>query len=99
MNQKPSAAFVAASWLALGAGAIGFFVGLWRATMQLNKKRLLFYRFNIWTFCSGFLTEKCTGQVRETSGYRSLLWYLLVCNTVINCIIDNWFMERNDGIK
>jgi uncharacterized membrane protein YiaA len=42
MTQKPSNAFVAASWLALGAGMIGFLVGLWRAEMALNEKGYYF---------------------------------------------------------
>lgn len=42
MTQKPSAAFVAASWIALGAGMIGFLVGLWRAELQLNEKGYYF---------------------------------------------------------
>ena len=33
MVQKPSNAFIAASWIALGAGMGGFFVGLWNAAM------------------------------------------------------------------
>jgi uncharacterized membrane protein YiaA len=42
MNQKPSNAFIAASWIALGAGMIGFLVGLWHAQMQLNEKGYYF---------------------------------------------------------
>lgn len=42
MTQKPSNAFVAASWIALGAGMIGFLVGLWRAGMQLDEKGYYF---------------------------------------------------------
>ena len=42
MNQKPSAAFVAASWIATGVGMIGFLVGLWRAEMELNEKGYYF---------------------------------------------------------
>ena len=42
MTQKPSNAFVAASWIALGAGMIGFLVGLWRAEMALNEKGYYF---------------------------------------------------------
>lgn len=38
MNQKPSAAFVASSWIALSAGFIGYLIGLSRATMELNEK-------------------------------------------------------------
>ena len=38
MNSKPSPAFVGASWVALGTGMIGYFIGLWRSDMQLNEK-------------------------------------------------------------
>ncbi len=42
MYQKPSAAFVGASWVALGAGMLGFLVGLWRSEMLLNEKGYYF---------------------------------------------------------
>jgi uncharacterized membrane protein YiaA len=38
MNQKPSSAFIGASWVALGAGIIGYLIGLWRSDIQLNEK-------------------------------------------------------------
>jgi uncharacterized membrane protein YiaA len=40
--QKPSAAFIGASWVALGAGMAGFFIGLWRSALQLNEKGFYF---------------------------------------------------------
>ncbi|GAB3995117.1 inner membrane protein YiaA [Spirosoma daeguense] len=42
MNQKPSAAFIGASWVALGAGMFGFLIGLWRSDMELNEKGFYF---------------------------------------------------------
>jgi uncharacterized membrane protein YiaA len=42
MNQKPSNAFVGASWLALGTGITGYLIGLWRSDMQLNEKGYYF---------------------------------------------------------
>ncbi len=42
MNQKTSAAFVGASWLALGTGMFGFLIGLWRSDMLLNEKGFYF---------------------------------------------------------
>jgi uncharacterized membrane protein YiaA len=42
MNQKPSSAFVGASWVALGTGTIGYLIGLWRSDMQLNEKGYYF---------------------------------------------------------
>ena len=45
MSQKPSAAFVGASWLALIVGSLGYLIGLWRADakdMLLNEKGFYF---------------------------------------------------------
>ncbi len=42
MNQKTSSAFIAASWIALAVGVIGYIVGLWRAQMMLNEKGYYF---------------------------------------------------------
>ncbi|GAB4006307.1 hypothetical protein EXU85_02435 [Spirosoma sp. KCTC 42546] len=42
MNQKTSAAFVGASWVALGAGMLGYLIGLWRSDMLLNEKGFYF---------------------------------------------------------
>lgn len=42
MVQKTSNAFIAASWIALGAGIIGYLVGLARAEMLLNEKGYYF---------------------------------------------------------
>jgi uncharacterized membrane protein YiaA len=35
---KPTGAFIGASWFALLTGAVGYCIGLWNATMQLNEK-------------------------------------------------------------
>lgn len=42
MTQKTSNAFIAASWIALGTGLIGFLIGLFRAEMLLNEKGYYF---------------------------------------------------------
>lgn len=36
--QRPTAAFIGASWLALLIGATAFLIGLWNARMALNEK-------------------------------------------------------------
>ena len=41
-TNRPSAAFVGASWLALVAGMVTFLAGLWRSDMQLNEKGYYF---------------------------------------------------------
>ena len=40
--QKPSAAFIGASWIALGAGMAGYLIGLWRSALMLNEKGFYF---------------------------------------------------------
>lgn len=42
MHQKTSAAFVGASWLAIGVGMLGYLTGLWRSDMLLNEKGVYF---------------------------------------------------------
>ena len=42
MVQKTSNAFIAASWIAMGSGTIGYLVGLMRAEMLLNEKGYYF---------------------------------------------------------
>lgn len=39
---KPTSAYVGASWLALGVGVLGFLIGLWNAQMALNEKGYYF---------------------------------------------------------
>lgn len=41
-HNSPSQAFVAASWIALGVGVVGFVVGLARAGLALNEKGYYF---------------------------------------------------------
>lgn len=36
--QKPTAAFIGASWLALFVGALTYLIGLWNGEMPLNEK-------------------------------------------------------------
>jgi uncharacterized membrane protein YiaA len=62
MNQKPSSAFIGASWVALGTGMIGYLIGLWRSDMHLNEKRLLFYGVDVRTFFRGIASKKCSRQ-------------------------------------
>lgn len=40
--QRPTGAFIGASWAALLVGAITFLVGLWNGAMQLNEKGYYF---------------------------------------------------------
>ena len=78
MYQKPSSAFVSASWVALGVGLIGFIVGLWRSDMALNEKGYYFTVIMYGLF-SGVSVQKSVRDRLEgifvTDIYYGLSWF------------------------
>jgi len=86
MNQKPSNAFVAASWFALGAGMLGFLIGLWRAEMQLNEKGYYFtvLMFGLFSVISvqKSVRDKLEG-VPVTDIYYGLSWFCTILAVVL----------------
>jgi uncharacterized membrane protein YiaA len=92
MHQKPSNAFIAASWLALGAGMAGFLIGLWRAEMQLNEKG---YYFTVLMF-GLFAVVSVQKSVRDrlegipvTEIYYGLSWFCTILSIIL-LIVGLW---------
>ena len=92
MTQKPSNAFIASSWIALGAGMIGFLVGLWHADMQLNEKG---YYFTVLMF-GLFAVVSVQKSVRDrleglpvTDIYYGLSWFATILSILL-LIIGLW---------
>ncbi|MBS1664156.1 MAG: hypothetical protein JST68_24135 [Bacteroidetes bacterium] len=86
MSTKPSAAFVGASWIALGAGMLGYLIGLWRAEMQLNEKG---YYFTILMF-GLFAVVSLQKSVRDrleglpvTDLYYGICWFATILSIVL----------------
>lgn len=77
MYQKPSSAFVAASWIALGTGMLGYLIGLWRSEMFLNEKGYYFTVLMYGLF-AGVSVQKCVRDRLEgifvTDIYYGLSW-------------------------
>ena len=92
MIQKTSNAFVAASWVALGTGIIGFLVGLWRADMLLNEKGYYFtiLMFGLFAVISlqKSVRDKLEG-VPVTEIYYGLCWFSTILSIVL-LIIGLW---------
>ena len=91
-TQKPSNAFIAASWVALGTGAIGFLVGLWHADMQLNEKG---YYFTVLMF-GLFAVVSVQKAVRDrlenipvTDIYYGICWFATILSILL-LIIGLW---------
>lgn len=92
MIQKPSTAFVAASWVALAAGMFGFLVGLWRSEMLLNEKG---YYFTVLMY-GLFAVVSVQKSVRDrlegipvTDIYYGLSWFSTIL-TIILLTVGLW---------
>ncbi len=76
--QKPTGAFIGASWLALLIGAIAYLVGVWNSAMQLNEKGyyLVLLMFGLYAAVS---LQKCVRDRMEgipvTGIYFGLSWF------------------------
>jgi uncharacterized membrane protein YiaA len=78
MYQKPSAAFVGASWVALGAGMLGFLIGLSRADMQLNEKGFYFAVLMYGLFSAVSVQKSVRDRlegIQVTDIYYGLSWF------------------------
>ncbi|WP_320815666.1 inner membrane protein YiaA [Flavobacterium sp.] len=81
MNQKPSNAFIAASWIALGAGMVGFLVGLFRAEMLLNEKGYYFTILMFGLFAVVSLQKSVRDRLENipvTDLYYGICWFATI---------------------
>ena len=85
-NQKPTAAFIGASWTALFIGVTAFIIGLWNAEMQLNEKG---YYFTVLMFglFSAISVQKAVRDQMEgipvTNLYYGISWFATLLSIVL----------------
>ena len=95
MSQKTSGAFIAASWVALGAGMIGFLIGLWRAEMMLNEKgyyfTILMYGLFAVISLQKAVRDKLEG-VPVTDLYYGLCWFSTILSILL-LVVGLWNAE------
>ncbi|MGE6220290.1 inner membrane protein YiaA [Nubsella zeaxanthinifaciens] len=92
MNQKPSNAFVAASWIALGVGMIGFIIGLWRSEMLLNEKGYYFAVLMFGMFAVISLQKAVRDKLESipvTELYYGISWFATLL-TIALLVIGLW---------
>jgi uncharacterized membrane protein YiaA len=90
--QKPSAAFIAASWVALLAGVLAFIIGLWNAEMELNEKGYYFTVLMFGLFAAISLQKAVRDQLENipvTNIYYSLAWFSTVLSIVL-LVVGLW---------
>jgi len=90
--QKPSNAFIAASWIALLSGMLAFIIGLWNAEMELNEKGYYFTVLMFGLFAAVSLQKAVRDQlegVPVTNIYYSLAWFSVVL-TIVLLVVGLW---------
>ena len=98
--QRPTAAFVGASWGALLIGAIAYLIGLWNAQMQLNEKgyylTLLMYGLFAAVSLQKTVRDRSEG-IPVTNLYASLCWVSLLAAVLLLTVgLWNATLERSE---
>jgi len=90
--KKPSNAFIAASWLALITGAVGYNIGLWNAQMQLNEKGYYFTVLMFGLFAAVSLQKAVRDQLENipvTGIYYGISWFSTLL-AILLLVIGLW---------
>ena len=92
MTQKPSNAFIGASWVALLAGAVSYNVGLWNADMYLNEKGYYFTVLMYGLFSAVSLQKAVRDDLEGipvTNIYYGISWFSTALSILL-LIIGLW---------
>ena len=84
--QKPSAAFIGASWMALITGISAFIIGLWNADMELNEKGYYFTVLMFGLFSAISVQKAVRDQLEAipvTNLYYGLAWFATILSIVL----------------
>ena len=92
MNQKPSNAFIAASWVSLLAGTVAYCIGLWNAEMMLNEKGYYFTVLMFGLFAAVSLQKAVRDQlegIKVTAIYYGISWFSTIL-TILLLVLGLW---------
>lgn len=93
--QQPSAAFIAASWVALLIGITAFLIGLWNAEMELNEKGYYFTVLMFGLFAAISVQKAVRDQLEGipvTNLYYGIAWFSTLL-TIVLLTIGLWNAE------
>lgn len=91
-DQKPTSAYVGASWAALLIGITSYCIGLWNVEMQLNEKGyyftvLLFALFSVISVQKS-IRDRLEG-IQVTEIYYSISWFTTIASIVL-LVVGLW---------
>lgn len=92
MIQKTSNAFVAASWVALLTGMVGYLIGLWRSDMMLNEKGYYFTVLMFGLFAVVSVQKSVRDRQEElpvTDLYYGICWFASLLSILL-LVIGLW---------
>ena len=100
MKQRPSNAFIGASWVGLFTGGVAYCVGLWNAGMQLNEKGYYFTILMYGLYSAVSLQKAVRDQlegIRVTAIYYGISWFSTGLSILL-LIIGLWnaTMDRSE---
>jgi uncharacterized membrane protein YiaA len=91
-TQKTSAAFIAASWIALGVGMAGFIIGLWRSEMLLSEKGYYFTVLMYGLFAAVSVQKSVRDRLEGipvTAIYYGISWFSTILAIVL-LVVGLW---------
>jgi len=100
-TQKPTAAFVGASWVALIAGVVAYLIGLWNADMELNEKGYYFTVLAFGLFAAVSVQKSVRDRMENipvTNIYYGLSW-VAVLLAVVLLSVGLWNAELDKSEK
>ncbi len=98
---KPSGAFVVASWVSLLAGISAFFIGLWNASMQSSEKGYFFTVILFGLFAVISVQKAVRDRLENipvTDLYYGISWFCTI-GSVILLTIGLWNADMNQSEK
>jgi uncharacterized membrane protein YiaA len=86
ISNRPTSAFVGASWAALFVGFGAYLIGLWNSNMQLNEKGFYFVVILFGLFSAVSLQKSIRDRIEGisvTNIYYSICWFSLVASIIL----------------
>lgn len=100
-SQKPSSAFIAASWIAMGIGMIGFMSGLWGSRMVFNEKSYFFTVLLFGIFAVVSLQKSVRDRlegIKVSDLYYGICWFVTIL-TIVLLSVGLWNAEMMNSEK
>lgn len=94
-DQKPTPAFIGASWVAMIVGVISYCVGLWNSNMQLNERGYYFTILLFGLFAAVSVQKSVRDRlegIQVSDMYYGISWFSVI-SAILLLIIGLWNAE------